>query len=210
LISTESNDFEKEEVKSVSRIKSNRTDFVDRIRFILLPVNWADKLGERLTKLNGALNPYKPGPILKEDPTRRKQRSKKIPRSGSPNLEVASSSAIDPEDIQKGRWGGKSENNNRRLFAKVVETNDPEWFKATISVEGTDANNPISGKVNFYLHDTFDPSEVTVIAKDNLAEIKDLDCYEAFTVGASCDNNTTHLELDLNLLDGAPRGFKYL
>jgi hypothetical protein len=42
-----------------------------------------------------------------------------------------------------------------------------------------------------------------------VAEITDLSAFEAFTVGATCDNNTVMLELDLNTLPDAPKGFKY-
>jgi hypothetical protein len=61
--------------------------------------------------------------------------------------------------------------------------------------------------VTFYLHDTFDPDEETVEARDGVAKLEVV-AYGAFTVGARTAEGVT-LELDLSGKDvEAPQSFK--
>ncbi|MCD8539555.1 MAG: hypothetical protein LRY55_07135, partial [Leadbetterella sp.] len=117
-----------------------------------------------------------------------------------------------PDDLQKGRWGGKAEQNGKRLSALVVSEGDTH--RVSITVETTGEGN-FEGKVAFLLHDSFpekqgSPDE-TIISfrpygydeKIAYREIKDntascvLESLEAFTVGAYLSDGT-ELELDLN------------
>lgn len=109
---------------------------------------------------------------------------------GSPNT-------TNPDDPQKGMWGGKSINNGRTLSAKVERIPDEDFYRRVIfRVESNDAAKPLNGKVTFYLHPTFKKSEITVPVTNGAAELS-LVAWGAFTVGAEADNGQTKLELDL-------------
>jgi hypothetical protein len=43
---------------------------------------------------------------------------------------------VDPEDPQKGRFGGVPERDGRRLTARVKTLGD-DWFELTLTVEST-------------------------------------------------------------------------
>ncbi len=104
-----------------------------------------------------------------------------------------------PDDPQKGRFGGQSEKNHRILKAGVTTTGNPEYFQVRLQVEATDAGNPLATDVIFYLHDSFHPSVYLVtppMFKEGKAII-DLLSYGAFTAGAATDNGNTLLELNL-------------
>jgi hypothetical protein len=113
------------------------------------------------------------------------------------------------DDPQKGRWGGRSEANGRRLTAKVTPApGTPAWFLVHLEVTSLDpVNQPLTGNVIFHLHPTFDPPDRTVAAVDNKA-VLDIYAYGAFTVGAEADNGSTRLELDLAELPDAPPEFR--
>lgn len=117
------------------------------------------------------------------------------------------SRAMDPEDPQKGCWGGRPESNSRRLSARVAALDDG-WFLVQLQVASTDpAKHPLSGKVRFHLHDTFPvPTPEMAVAK-GVATIE-LRVYGAFTVGAEADEGATRLELDLSTLETAPQEFR--
>ena len=150
--------------------------------------------------------PYDPKPtqpVIEAKVRSRKGKLKSEPVSIS-NL------VIDEDDPQKGKWGGKSEVDGRKLSAKVVKSKtDEDWYFIDLKVESTLKDKPLTGQVTFYLHDSFRPDRYTIKVKNGIAEVKELGAYEAFTVGASCDNNTTKLELDLNKAPGVPAGFRY-
>jgi hypothetical protein len=117
-----------------------------------------------------------------------------------------------PDDPQKGRFGGKKENNGRRLSAKVEPSkDDPGYYNVTIWVESTDPLRPLSGDVIFYLHDSFRPSVYT-IKPDEFTDGKALDdeivSYGAFTAGVVTDNGQTLLELDLAEDKSFPKEFR--
>lgn len=211
IFTSETNsDFEKEEVNASVKIKSIRPDFTDRIRYILLPTAWANDLKGKLIRISETLVPYQTGAVENREKAKQTSESRKTRTSQKKAPQPGATGIHYPDDIQKGRWGMLSERNNRKITATVrKDPDEKKWFYVNLKVESTRADHPLSGKVTFHLHDSFDPDQVTVIARNNVAEIKDLGCYEAFTVGASCDNNTTFLELDLNELKDAPDDFKY-
>ncbi|MGZ5028100.1 MAG: pYEATS domain-containing protein [Methylobacter sp.] len=112
-----------------------------------------------------------------------------------------SGSALPPitvsDDPQKGRFGGSSEVNNRKISADVRQSgNSSRFFDIFLRVESTATSNPLAGDVIFYLHDTF-RSPVRVVKPSNgIAELQLL-AYGAFTVGVVVDDGKTLLELDL-------------
>jgi hypothetical protein len=114
-----------------------------------------------------------------------------------------------PADPQEGRWGGQPVSNGRRLSAVVKPLpGDEDFFRLRIEVASTDeTNNPLTGKVYFHLHDTFDEPDPVVKVRDGRA-VLNLVAYGAFTVGAEADDRKTRLELNLAELDDAPRKFK--
>jgi hypothetical protein len=117
-----------------------------------------------------------------------------------------STSEFDPDDPQKGLWGGKDNANGRKVTATVREL-EPGWFEATIKVQSTQARRPLSGDVMFYLHPTLIPPVRSSSAVRGVATIK-VESYGAYTLGVSADGGATRLELDLATLEGAPLLFR--
>lgn len=111
-------------------------------------------------------------------------------------------------DTNKGKYGGKPENNGRILTATVETTSyDSELFTISLVVSSTDAKNMLTGDVTFYLRpNSIDPMEV-VTPIDGKANLNIIDAA-AFTVGVICDEGNTLLELDLALIPNAPALFK--
>lgn len=110
-------------------------------------------------------------------------------------------------DRQKGRFGGKAENNKRKLSATVGEKPISGFYPFTLTVESTDTNDPLTGEVIFYLHDSFTPSVVTVEVTEGKAVFEKW-AYGAFTTGAVCDGGKTLLELDLAEEKSFPKEFR--
>jgi hypothetical protein len=112
----------------------------------------------------------------------------------------------DPEDPQKGLFGGLAERGGWRLSAQV-ETIERDWFAVTLTVESTDPARPLDGQVAFHLHDTFRTPVRHIQARQGKA-VESLECYGAFTVGAEVMSDGTRLELDLATLPEAPLRFR--
>ncbi len=116
-----------------------------------------------------------------------------------------------PDDPQKGRFGGLPERNDRKLSAKVEHSSFPDFYKVSLTVESTDASNPLDADVIFYIHDSFNPSifSYTPTEFTNGKAINDeILSYGAFTVGVITDNGNTLLELDLANDDHFPKDFR--
>ncbi|WP_207515712.1 leucine-rich repeat domain-containing protein [Longitalea luteola] len=109
-----------------------------------------------------------------------------------------------PDDLQKGRWGGKATNNGKRLQARVEPLKDsPGLYSIFVTISG----KPLSGQVALFLHNSFsDEIEYGTAVNDQVTF--DLVAYEAFTMGAYAEDGTT-LELDLNTVKGYPAAFYY-
>jgi cellulose biosynthesis protein BcsQ len=114
-------------------------------------------------------------------------------------------SPVDPDDPQKGQWGGKNRHNGRELTATVVRVSK-NWFEIILTVR-TVRSKPLTGPVTFHLHQSFENETETVEADDGEATLT-LHAYGAFTVGAVMDDGRTTLELDLAELKGAPKEFR--
>jgi hypothetical protein len=113
---------------------------------------------------------------------------------------VSETGALDP---QKGRWGGQSENNNRKLSAIINRITGSEWANITLRVVSTDPQkHPLKGLVTFHLHPTFINPSPVIIVLDGVAELK-TKAWGAFTVGAVADGGATMLELDLQHYPGS-------
>ena len=112
------------------------------------------------------------------------------------------SSSVDPDDPQKGCWGGSPSRNGKVLSAQVSGVSD-DWFKVVLRVSGQN----LEGDVIFYLHPTFQPNILTVTAKDGAAEVE-MQAFGAFTVGAVADRGATFLELDLAQDPTFPQTFR--
>lgn len=102
------------------------------------------------------------------------------------------------DDPQKGRFGGKSEVNNRKLSATVTESRLSGFFNVSLKVSSIDASNPITSETYFHLHDTFLNPVRKVLPINGEAVLEDLLSYGAFTVGVITDFGETILELDLS------------
>jgi hypothetical protein len=115
-----------------------------------------------------------------------------------------------PSDPWKGSFGGKSEVAGRRLEASVERSADAaNPFRLTLRVVSTEPRrNPLSGSVQFFLHDTFkNDRPIVTVGPDGAAQLV-LRAYGAFTVGALADDGKTRLELDLATLQDAPEEFR--
>jgi hypothetical protein len=116
---------------------------------------------------------------------------------------------VNPDDPEKGRWGGEVINNNRKVTAQVKPIDkDEDWFKIILAVTSTDpVNDPLIGDVVFFLHDSFSNSVEKVLPKNGKATLS-LIAWGAFTVGICVEGNT-ELEIDLASNDvDAPDSFK--
>lgn len=111
-----------------------------------------------------------------------------------------------PDDPQKGKWGGLSENKGRKISAEVLKSEFPGLYTVKINVAST-SKSELSGLVKFYLHNTFRNSQPVIAVKNGSAELILYKVYGAFTVGAVTSDGT-NLELDLSELPGIPDDFK--
>ena len=110
------------------------------------------------------------------------------------------------KDPNKGKWGGKSENNNRKITADVSEIDDSDLYTVKLTVESTGSAPINDGDVLlFSLHNSFREPYRMVTAKNGKALLEFVS-YGAFTVGVLCDDGTTELEYDL-VNAKAPKGF---
>ncbi len=129
-----------------------------------------------------------------------------LPKSMGKGEEIFSPNkalSIDPEDPQRGQWGGKSVNNNRKLEALISRVpNDEDLHAVDLTIRSLDPSNPLEGVVVFHLHPTFSNRSRTVTVRDGEAHLR-LVAWGAFTVGAEADNGKTRLEINLCNVPGA-------
>lgn len=127
----------------------------------------------------------------------------------STSVDEDSEKSVNAADPQKGKWGGKSVNNGRKLSAKVEKIPNENYVRRVIfRVSSTNqVEKPLKGKVVFHLHPTFTRQIREADVVDGIAEIS-LVAYGAFTVGAEADNGGTLLEFDLVDLDDGDSFFK--
>ena len=118
----------------------------------------------------------------------------KVSRRAAGEVERTVEAAVEsyPDDPQKGKWGGRSEVNGRKVSADVREI-EPGWFEAAITVRSTDSGRPLIGEVVFHLHPTIIPSIRRATVNEGVASIN-VESYGAYTVGVEADGGKTHLE----------------
>lgn len=115
-----------------------------------------------------------------------------------------------PDDPWKGAFGGKSEDNGRRLEATIAPMASRDGVcRVELRVLSVAPGKPLSGEVTFFLHPTFKNDQVVVKVDEerHIAKLT-LAAWGAFTVGALADNGYTKLELDLADDPNAPVWFK--
>jgi hypothetical protein len=118
-----------------------------------------------------------------------------------------SSAPKDPNDPNKGCFGGTPSANGKVLRATVRSTHgDDDWFDVRLEVAAEPGQLPLKGTVKFHLHPTFTTSEISREAVGGVARLK-LTAWGAFTVGAETSDGT-RLELDLAELPSAPMAFR--
>lgn len=101
------------------------------------------------------------------------------------------------DDPQKGRFGGHSEVNGKKLQAEVTPSTFPGFYSVKLSVT-TISGKPLSGDAVFFLHNSFSKIVRIVQAQNGIAHLEPLLAYGAFTVGVITDYGKTLLELDLS------------
>lgn len=156
------------------------------------------KVEEKEKEVKAIINTFDPARRISEQ----KQEKEEVIKKGN----IAEDFLLDP---QKGKWGGKTANNDRKITAQVTETTfNKELFVVVLKVSSTNPMNPLSGEVRFHLHPTFENPDPVVKVIDGTAQIELL-AYGAFTAGAECDNTKTQLEIDLATdVPSAPQLFK--
>jgi hypothetical protein len=110
------------------------------------------------------------------------------------------------DDLQKNRWGGESLVNNKEITATVKKSKIPFIYTLNLTVRSINKNT-LTGKVAFFLHNTFADEIIIKDVEMGVAELS-VKTYEAFTVGAYTEDGSS-LELDLNEQPGFPKGFYY-
>ena len=133
----------------------------------------------------------------------------------APSQQALASSAIiaampvDPDDPNKGQFGGSSEVNGRHLSATIVPEGGAKsaLCRVRITIVSTDSARPLTGKVTLHLHPTFGQwSSCDLDVKGGVA-MEEIVSYGAFTVGAESDGGMTRLELDLIDVPGGTTRF---
>jgi hypothetical protein len=120
---------------------------------------------------------------------------------------------LDPDDLQKGRWGGRAGREGRKLVA-VLDQVRKSYFFVNLVVSATDGS-PLVGPVIFHLHDSFAISVIHIrrIREQSWAMLEEVSTEGVFTVGVQVkdrNNRWTSLELDLATLPGLPKRFRTL
>jgi CHAT domain-containing protein len=119
---------------------------------------------------------------------------------------------IDEEDDQKGRWGGKSQKDGRKVEGVLHK----EWVRRTIFyftaiVRSTDGSD-LEGPIIFHLHHSFAKTKISIsrIRDRTWAALEECSATGVFTVGVQVKTRTgewTSLELDLAKLKNLPARF---
>ena len=124
--------------------------------------------------------------------------------------DAALQATLQKDDPWKDLFGKVSEQNGRKLAAKLDPVEgQPGLAVISMTVTSTDAKKPLTGKVQYFLHPTFQNCMPEVNVVDGKALLR-LISYGAFTVGVLCDNEATKLELDLAQIPGAWEPWKSL
>ena len=114
---------------------------------------------------------------------------------------------LNPNDQQKGRWGGLPTTTDWTLEA-VVSEHSENWFDIRLVVGPSEGSTKqLEAPVEFHVHQSFPKPFYEREPKGGRA-VLDLSAYGAFTVGVLVRQDDTRLELDLAELEHAPRRFR--
>jgi hypothetical protein len=113
-----------------------------------------------------------------------------------------------PDDPQKGKWGGQEVQGGFRLAAEVkpLETTH-ELFAVRLFVVSVQKGRELKSNVTFHLHPTFKNPIQMVQPRNGIAELSVV-AWGAFTVGAVVADGDISLELDLSNVADAPQTFR--
>ncbi len=113
------------------------------------------------------------------------------------------------DDLQKNRWGNKSEANGKKLTVELTPTNLTGLYNLNISIGQSVENSPLpTGEVAIFIHNTFDKQILIERFINGVAHFSLNGVYETFTIAAYTEDGT-QLELDLNEQKGFPPDFYY-
>lgn len=113
-----------------------------------------------------------------------------------------------PDDPQKGRFGGRDHMNGRTLSVSYRDSNIPGFLDLIIRVTADHQENKLKGYLYLFLHDSFPKSLIKIEAEGKTEVSYDVVSYGAFTIGAIVDNGTTYLECDIKELKHFPDDFR--
>jgi len=144
--------------------------------------------------------------MLRRDARRGGKQRKR--RKGSPvRHEISTLPVEDPDDLNKGKFGGRSRYKGWTLRGVVVETDEADWFHVSLTVTAPHTYRSPDKGVRFHLHETFTRSTQTIQLREGAATLERY-AFGAFTVGVEAANGAIRLELDLADLPRAPRRFR--
>lgn len=116
---------------------------------------------------------------------------------------------IKSDDVWKGRFGGKSEDDGFKLRAEFRNLTS-NFVEIVMIVEAMNVDLPSSATAEFYLHQSFEPNNIIPAGfRNGRAEVSVI-AYGGFTVGVWLPWKRVELELDLAEVKGAPRIVKEL
>jgi hypothetical protein len=115
----------------------------------------------------------------------------------------------DPDDPNKGHFGGSPTANDRVLEADIVPVSGEKSPACRVHfwVRSTNPAKPLTGEVKFYLHPTFSRWASYEIPVENGVAEDSIVSWGAFTIGAEVEGGATKLELDLMDVDGGTAKF---
>lgn len=155
-----------------------------------LQVRWLEGLAASIGQKLGA-----PGPSLDKPPP----------------VYFKDSLGTDPEDRNKGRFGGQSSAFGRSLTAEVnLAESRATLFQFDLVVRSIDGS-ALRGPIYFYLHDSFRQPTIRitkVTGSPSEARVEEVTAYETFTVGVQVKDGADRwikLELDLAAVPEAHR-----
>lgn len=111
---------------------------------------------------------------------------------------------VDPEDPNKGRFGGVSQRNGSQLTAEVHQLSG-NWWEVVLTVKTHVTAEPGASAV-FYLHPTFRNPVREVALEDGIATLV-VRAWGSFTVGVVLAGGRQQLELDLAELPNVSQSF---
>lgn len=101
----------------------------------------------------------------------------------------------DEGDPLKSKWNGQLEDKGKRISATVDEIPGSGLYRLKIFVRSIYQQEPLKGKVKFFLHPSFNNPNPVIEAKDGEACLQ-LVSYGSFTLGAQTEDGAL-LKLDL-------------